>query len=320
MTRALLFFLALAAGLPARSLAAAAPCLAVEEDRLLARSLVSVWPAFRQLPGEISFGYTPVPGVRRFFHPAELERLAARYQVAPPPSGFCVERAMESLDRARLEAAMRAGLDLPEARIEILEFSRFPVPRGELRFPRAGLPSPGPSPAPCPALLWKGYVQYSGGRRFPVWARVRVSAALRRVVALEDLPASLPVRESQVRLESGEAFPFGRAGVRSLEEVVGRVPRRAIASGTVITPALLEEPRDVNRGDTVEIRVETGAARLSFHGRAETAGRVGETVSIRNLTSGKAFSARVEDKGRVRVDLPPPPNVRSASSQRSSQP
>lgn len=313
MTRIALWCLAVAAVFAASpsSAAVASSCLDVEDNRLLASNLAPSWPALRQLPGDTVFGYTPSPGARRVFRMPELERLAARYQVPPPASAFCVEHAMELLDRDRLAAAMQAGLQLAEARIDILEFGRFPVPRGELHFPRSGLAFPSGA-ARQAAVLWKGYVQYSGARRFPVWARVRVSASRRQVVALENLPAGTPVRESQVRLETGEGFPLRQGPAQSLAEVVGRVPHRSISSGAVIALSQLEEPREVNRGDTVDISVETAAAHLSFRGRAETAGRMGETVSIRNLSSGKTFAARVEEKGRVTVDLPPPAKARTA--------
>ena len=40
---------------------------------------------------------------------------------------------------------------------------------------------------------------------------------------------------------------------------------------------------DVNRGDMVEVEVRSGAAHLAFTGKAESAGRSGDTIVIRNL-------------------------------------
>ena len=64
---------------------------------------------------------------------------------------------------------MQKALDDPEARIEILELSRFPVPRGELEFQRATLPVDTDAP-----VVWRGMVRYAGGRKFGVWASVKV--------------------------------------------------------------------------------------------------------------------------------------------------
>jgi flagella basal body P-ring formation protein FlgA len=61
-------------------------------------------------------------------------------------------------------------------------------------------------------------------------------------------------------------------------------------------------PPDVNRGDMVEVEVRSGAAHLAFTGKAETAGRSGDTIAIRNLSSNKVFQARVDGKGRAFLD------------------
>ena len=65
---------------------------------------------------------------------------------------------------------MRASLNAPEARIEILETSRQAGPRGETVFPRSGLAAPSPA-RPEAATLWRGYIRYDGERKFAIWAR-----------------------------------------------------------------------------------------------------------------------------------------------------
>jgi len=47
--------------------------------------------------------------------------------------------------------------------------------------------------------------------------------------------------------------------------------------------------------------VISGAARLAFTGRAETPGRRGDVVTVRNPASKRTFPARVEAKGKVLV-------------------
>ncbi|HZT30585.1 MAG TPA: flagellar basal body P-ring formation chaperone FlgA [Bryobacteraceae bacterium] len=287
------------------TLAGASACLelAPTGDQILARDLAPAWPALRSLPGDAALGYMPAPGTRRVFRGSDLARLAARYQIAPPGSPLCVGHAMEPLTRARLLAAMRAALDLPEAQVGILEFSRFPAPRGELDFPLSGLARPA-SPSAGTAVLWKGSVRYQGRRRFAVWARVRISAPIAQVVAIENLPAGKPIRMAQLRVETRDGFPLLQPFARSLAQVADRLPRRAIAAGAPVPLFLLEEAPEVRRGDPVEVRVETGAARLSISGRAESSGRRGDRISVRNLSSGRTFSARVEDKDRVAVIVP----------------
>jgi flagella basal body P-ring formation protein FlgA len=292
MTRAVRIILALAfAALSAR---AAGACIAVQADRVTARDLAGSAPAFSSLPADTDVGYAPVPGARRYYHAAELRRLALRYNLASESNNeICVERAMEPLAPERVMDAMRQALGNPEARIEIVELSRYPVPRGDLEFTRSSLPPGGATPA-----LWRGFVRYGSQHRFAIWARVKVAVRSTRIVAAQNLPAGRRIEAAQVRAEPTETFPSNQPAP-SLDQVLSRVPRRSITAGAVLTQNLLDFPKEVERGDVVAVEVHSGGARLALEGRAQNSGRRGDAIPIRNLDSGKSFSARVAGKNRV---------------------
>jgi hypothetical protein len=160
---------------------ALAGCVPVEGDKITARDLAEAVPAFSILSGDTVVGLAPAPGARRIFRAAELRRLAAKHGLTLEAAGeTCAERPMVELDRARVLAAMRSSLDDPEASIELVELVEFRVPRGEIEFPLGGLRKP-PSRQPDAAVLWSGSVRYGEGRRYPVWARVRVNRPPREV-------------------------------------------------------------------------------------------------------------------------------------------
>jgi hypothetical protein len=58
---------------------------------------------------------------------------------------------------------------------------------------------------------------------------------------------------------------------------------------------------EVRRGEKVSVEVTSGAALVHFQADAESGGRTGEPVLIRNPESGKLFQAMVEGKGKVVV-------------------
>lgn len=60
-------------------------------------------------------------------------------------------------------------------------------------------------------------------------------------------------------------------------------------------------PPAVQRGETVAVRVFSGAVLLSFAAEAESSGRTGQNVIVKNPENGRRFIARVEDKGKVVV-------------------
>ena len=176
--------------MPLLSMALAA-CLAVGagSDHILAGDLAS------GLPGDGGAGSGNSSGAR-----ARTRRVAHFPRVRSAHAGgtfrafggsqnqaFCVERPVAPLDPDRLLEAMKSTL--PQAHIDILDYSRQPAPPGELRVSAAGIARPGATDG----ALWTGSVRYAGNRRFLIWARVRVTAGVRRVVAMADLKPGQPI-------------------------------------------------------------------------------------------------------------------------------
>jgi flagella basal body P-ring formation protein FlgA len=287
----------------------ASGCIAIEGERILARDLAQSLPAFSTVPADTQIGYAPVPGVKRFFYTPELQRLAARYHLTlSQDAEVCIERVLEPLRPEAVVEAMKKALGAPEARIEVVELSRFPVPRGEIEFARSALP-----PAALTPVIWRGIIHYAGGRRFAIWARVKIRVPTTQIIAVEAIPSGRPVAAGQIKLEKCELYPSGKSDPPSLDQVIGRIPRNPIAAGAAVTPDLLDAPKEVESGDLVQVEVRSGAARLSLEGRAQSAGSHGQAISIRNLATGKSFSARVVDKDRVLLNAALPGTAKDTS-------
>jgi len=58
----------------------------------------------------------------------------------------------------------------------------------------------------------------------------------------------------------------------------------------------------VGRGDTVRVEVRMGGVLLAFDAAAETSGRAGEAVLVKNPTNGRRFRALVEGNGKVSIN------------------
>jgi flagella basal body P-ring formation protein FlgA len=272
-------------------------CLAVSpgSDQILLRDLAPAFPSLESAAPETPVALAPAPGVARVFRVTELRSLAVRLNLPAPPDGeICVTRPVAAPDPARLLAAMRK--ELPQATIEILGFSRQPVPEGEIEFPVRQLRRG------AGGALWLGYVHYGGNHRFTIWAKVKVLVAVERVVAVGDLPSGQPIRAAQLAAQTRQEYPASEPFARSIDEVAGKWPRLPIRDGTAIRTDLLENPRDVVRGDTVRVEVRDGGAHLELEATAEGSGAFGEIISVLNPISKKRFPARVEGKGRVSVD------------------
>ena len=277
---------------------ALAGCLALppESDSIVARDLAPALPGLSDSSAVIA--PAPIPGVPRMFRLPELRRIAVHFGLAGSPAEeICFERPVRPADPARMAEAMRR--QLPQAKIEILDYSHMPVPEGELEFPLSGLHSAGADG------FWSGAVRYAGGRRFPLWARVRVAVREPRVVASADLRSGQPIAAGQLRLEARDVFPADKTFATTLEAVAGRAARIAIHSGDAIRLDWLAPPQDVIRGDQVLVEVFSGGAYLKFEGTADASGTVGQIVPVTNPVSHQRFSARVAGKGRVAVGKGP---------------
>jgi flagellar basal body P-ring formation protein FlgA len=282
-------------------LACAAACLAIDGDRVLAADVARQLPAFSTADPEAVVVLAPAPGLQRVLHRAELARIASRLGVlASIDQDLCIERVAAPLGREQVEAALAAALAGSDANFDLVEFSRLPVPHGRLEFTRAGLLAPGRGREREP-VVWRGRVKYSGTQSVPVWAKVVLKSMRQRVVADVDLIAGQPIAAAQLRVESVEEFPFGESFARETGEIAGKLPRRTIRRGESVRMPLLALPKDVLRGETVEVTVESGSATLSFTGKVETSGQQGDRVLVKNPENGQRFAARVEAKGKVSV-------------------
>lgn len=276
-------------------------CWPVQDDRIYARDVAAAVPAFSDVAADFILGYAPVAGTRRVFKGEALRKLALNQGVTVETApDVCFVRAMAELTADEILEAMHASWAGADVRMELRSFSPQIAPQGKVVFPRTGLQLPAVSD-PQAEVVWRGYVLYGNNRRFSISARARITTTTTRVIALSDLSVGEPVREDQVRLESFDTFALDDRPARSLDEVVGFVPRAAIRSGSTVLRSQLSRAPEVARGDVVKVEVTAGGAHLLFEGKAQADGVTGKTILVRNLTSGKDFRAVVTGKGKVSV-------------------
>lgn len=270
-------------------------CQAIDGDRIFGKDVASASALFAALDPHLEIGAAPLAGVQRVMHPDELVRLARQTGVAldAPTPAICFERATEPLTADALLPILQKALAIDNAKIEILDFSRLGIPRGTFEFSKSSL---------MPNGLWRGRVFYGENHSMPVWVKARITVDRTWVEAAEPLASGKNIGASQLILKTGPRFPFDTALIESLDQVAGRRPVRTLAPGTVIASAMLTIAHDVERGDLVAVEVKVGAAILDFEATAETSGRTGDSILIKNPENGRSFPAKIQDKGHVLVE------------------
>jgi len=276
-------------------------CQHVNHEQILAEDLMQALPAFASAPRDAVIGYSPAPGATRVFLAPELKRIGVKYGVSVPnDSRACFQWKLQPLSEESVRSAIRESLASPQARIDIVAMSKAPVPEGTVVFPISGL-SISSAVDPATPVPWNGYVQYGKYRKFAVWARVRVAATTSRVVAVQALAPGKAIEAPQVRVETYDEFPLHSDIARSVDEVVGHVPRRGIRAGLPVFRSDLAEPPQVQRGETIRVTAISGAAEVALDAVAGASGRQGDMIPVTNPASGKTFRARIEGKGKAIV-------------------
>lgn len=273
-------------------------CHGIDKEFVLARDVAAFVPAFAAVPGEFNLGYIPLSGTQRILRGADLQRVAKNrgFDLDGLPD-ICFERRTFVPTADQIREAMRVALGVADAKIEVSSSSQHPAPVGEVVFPREALQVAESQRD----ALWRGYVRYGDDQHFGLWAKVRITANVTRVVTTANIAAGKPIRANQVRLESCEDSLLDETMARSLDEVVGYLSRTPLRTATLIRKSQLERPPDVARGDLVTVNVFEGGAHLSLEGRAEQGGFKGATIVVRNTSSGKDFRAQVTGKDQVTV-------------------
>jgi flagella basal body P-ring formation protein FlgA len=139
----------------------------------------------------------------------------------------------------------------------------------------------------------------------PVWAKTSITVTRTWVQALEPLPVGKPIDASQLNVMTGPRFPFDPPLMETPEALVGRRPLRTLPAGTAIAGSMLMIAHDVERGDRVSVEVQMGNAILDFQATAESSGRAGELIMVKNPDNGRSFRAKIQDKGHVLVEQQP---------------
>jgi hypothetical protein len=138
-------------------------CLPVTGDRIFASDLARADARFVALPGTLPLAFAP-----HIFHVAELQRIARANGLAVTTlAEVCFEMPFHAPAESDFLDAMRRSLPTSAA-ITMVEMFPSPIPPGAIVFP-ATTREP---------QIWRGYVQYTPTRRFPIWARVSVSMTL----------------------------------------------------------------------------------------------------------------------------------------------
>lgn len=324
----------LAAGLAAlvalAAFAPAAPCLAAAKpvpsagDRLVVRLYETVpLPALRIVTlGEVAdvegtdaldaarvgLGPGPAPGRKRGITRASImtallregfRRDAIRFA---GPTRVVVAGQGQALDRRRVEAAVAEWLDgarereLPDgSEVTLRAVQVPPLVRITTGVYDIRLEAVGPLRSGTNRLTLVVAADGVPRRRVPITTEVQIEGPV--VVLLRDVPAGARIAAADVAIEQREWPRFG-ASIADPAEVIGRVTRRPLSMGDVLTGRDVGPNWAVTAGEPIRATFHRGAVRLAIETTARGNGEIGAIVPV-NGASGSLVRARVVAPGEV---------------------
>lgn len=135
--------------------------------------------------------------------------------------------------------------------------------------------------------------------------RAVVSPDVRRtervIVPRRDIQRGTVLDPSDFRRVDRDANRLPRDVVRDVAEVIGLRAKRSLRKDDVFRASQVEGIPLVERGDRVQVVLQTGPLSVSAMGRAQETGALGDWIRVLNVDSKRELSGRVDAEGRVHV-------------------
>jgi flagella basal body P-ring formation protein FlgA len=121
-------------------------------------------------------------------------------------------------------------------------------------------------------------------------------------VALRPIRRGEAVDASNAGLSKLDTTFLAEDGYASLDDLAGLKAKTYIGQGKLISPAMLERPPLVHRGDIVKLVVRSGLISVQASAKALRDGALGDSLPVELLDSKKQVQGRVLDAGTVVSD------------------
>lgn len=146
-------------------------------------------------------------------------------------------------------------------------------------------------------------VRCRGSQPWKIYVPVRLAVFQPVVVAKRALPRDSLLTGDDISLAETDIGRLDYGFLSSPADAIGHRLRRPLAAGDVLTPANLETPALIQRGQRVTLEARSGGLTVRMAGVAKTEGIRGQIIEVENLGSGRDVQAIVRSAKSVEVLL-----------------
>lgn len=118
-------------------------------------------------------------------------------------------------------------------------------------------------------------------------------------VANETIPRGKLIQTKDLAFEIKNISLLPEKSFTDPSAITGKAAKRLISKGDSIRPSLLDQPKQVNRGEQVRIVSNSGNVAVVMQGIAMSDGKMGQRIRVKNAHSERIISAKVNGPASV---------------------
>jgi flagella basal body P-ring formation protein FlgA len=158
-------------------------------------------------------------------------------------------------------------------------------------------------------LEWKD-IPVSGAFMLPVttkegqnisWISGQIKAQRQVIKTSKVIRANDTILDSDLIFETAD-ISFSKDYFVRKSDLIGKKVARFMTMGTLITSNDIQREYDVKQGQTVKTVVGNESFEISLQTVAQDSGVTGDVIRVRNTVNQKVLTARIMDKGMVRIE------------------
>lgn len=272
----------------------------------LSDSLVRLSDLFEGVENDRVIGPSPEPGGRIIVESAQLGAIARQFSIDWRPSStadrLVLERPGRAFPRVETLAALRVALAVAgvsaDADVEMPGFAPPLVPTDVRATAEVGQLDYNATSG-----LFTDVLSVTAAGMSPGHSRLSG-----RVVEMVELPVTMHrmmpgdvIGAADIQMGRLRANAVRADVVQLPAQAVGMALRHPIGPGAPLLLADLARPQAVQKGEIVQMRLETPGISVNAQGVAMDSGAIGERVRVLNASSRAVVEAEVLASGRVRV-------------------
>ena len=123
------------------------------------------------------------------------------------------------------------------------------------------------------------------------------------VVATDALPRGTLLGRNQIKTAKRNLAKLPQGYYVNPQELLGMKLKRNISGGLPLTPAMVEAPQVVKRGQRVRLIAKISGITVSMPGKALANASAGDHIQVKNLSSKRIVEGVVTASGEVKVGI-----------------